>query len=300
MTSFRAIVTAASVAAVPLVAGCTARAGVDESFDTVRVTGSDTMVNVAQAWAEAFNGLHADISIPVKGGGSGVGIADLCAGKIEIATASRAMKPDEIERAKKNTGEDPKQFIAGRDALAIYVNLNNPIESISIEQLAEIYGEGGNTTRWEQLGVENSACPSGKIVRISRQNSSGTYAYFKEAVLGKKRDYKQGFTAQSGSSDLVALVTKTPCAIGYSGMGYRTPDVKVLPVAKTKDSPPIEPTIESAQDGSYPISRPLYLYTLGEPTGAVQEFIQWILSDEGQRIVEEQGYIPVHPPSENP
>jgi phosphate transport system substrate-binding protein len=159
--------------------------------------------------------------------------------------------------------------------------------------LAEIYGEDGKITRWQQLGVDNTACPSGQIVRISRQNSSGTYAYFKEAVLGKKREYKQGYTAQSGSSDLVALISKTPCAIGYSGMGYRNETVTVLNVAKAKGEPAVEPTIETAQDGSYPIARPLYLYTLGEPSGAIQEFIQWILSDEGQRIVELQGYIPV-------
>jgi phosphate transport system substrate-binding protein len=277
----------------PLAAGCSPRGGAEDSFDTVRVTGSDTMVNLAQAWAEEFNKDHPAISIPVKGGGSGVGIADLCAGKIQIATASRAMEPDEMELAKKNTGKEPQQMVVGRDALAIYVNLQNPMDSISIDQLAEIYGEDGKITRWQQLGVDNTACPSGQIVRISRQNSSGTYAYFKEAVLGKKREYKQGYTAQSGSSDLVALISKTPCAIGYSGMGYRNETVTVLNVAKAKGEPAVEPTIETAQDGSYPIARPLYLYTLGEPSGAIQEFIQWILSDEGQRIVELQGYIPV-------
>lgn len=293
MLSFRALVALLGALMMPLAAGCSPRGGAEDSFDTVRVTGSDTMVNLAQAWAEEFNKDHPAISIPVKGGGSGVGIADLCAGKIQIATASRAMEPDEMELAKKNTGKEPQQMVVGRDALAIYVNLQNPMDSISIDQLAEIYGEDGKITRWQQLGVDNTACPSGQIVRISRQNSSGTYAYFKEAVLGKKREYKQGYTAQSGSSDLVALISKTPCAIGYSGMGYRNETVTVLNVAKAKGEPAVEPTIETAQDGSYPIARPLYLYTLGEPSGAIQEFIQWILSDEGQRIVELQGYIPV-------
>ncbi len=293
MLSFRGIVALLGAAMMPLAVGCSPRGAAEDSFDTVRVTGSDTMVNLAQAWAEEFNKDHPAISIPVKGGGSGVGIADLCAGKIQIATASRAMEADEMELAKKNTGKDPRQTVVGRDALAIYVNLQNPMDSISIGELAEIYGEDGTITRWEQLGVDNTACPSGQIVRISRQNSSGTYAYFKEAVLGKKREYKQGYTAQSGSSDLVALISKTPCAIGYSGMGYRNETVKVLNVAKAKGDPGVEPTIETAQEGSYPIARPLYLYTLGEPSGAVREFIQWILSEEGQRIVELQGYIPV-------
>jgi phosphate transport system substrate-binding protein len=276
-----------------LSAGCSAATGSNEPIDTVRITGSDTMVNLAQAWVEEFNKSHPTISIPVKGGGSGVGIADLCAGSIEVATASRAMEPREIALAKSQTGKEPKQFIVGRDALAIYVSQRNPIETISVEQLAEIYGAGGTLTTWKQLNVDNAACPSDKIVRISRQNSSGTYAYFREAVLGKSRDYKQGYTAQSGSSDLVALVSKTPCAIGYSGMGYRRDGVKVLKLSRRTGEPGVEPTLDSVLDGSYPIARPLYLYTLGEPTGAVQQFIHWIQSAEGQKIVEAQGYIPL-------
>jgi phosphate transport system substrate-binding protein len=284
-------------AVTPLALGCAGPVGADDTFDTVRITGSDTMVNLAQAWAEEFNKDHPLISIPVKGGGSGVGIADLCAGKIQIATASRPMEPDEIELARKNTGKEPVQFVVGRDALAIYVNKRNPLNSISVAELADIYGEGGTITEWKQLGVENPACPSGVIVRISRQNSSGTYAYFKEAVLGEGRDYRQGYTAQSGSSDLVALVSKTPCAIGYSGTGYRTDAVKVLNVSKAKGEPAVEPTVTAAVEGRYPIARPLFIYTLGEPTGAVAEFIQWIRSADGQRIVADQGFIPVSPPT---
>lgn len=260
---------------------------------TVKVTGSDTMVGLAQAWAEAFRVDHPDISPQIKGGGSGTGIAALCSGKIQIATASRPMKPKEIELAKKNTGKEPKEFIVGSDALAIYVHKDNPIETISLEELAEIYGEGGKFTRWEDMGIANTACPDGEIIRVSRQNSSGTYAYFREHVLGENREYKQGATSQSGSSDVVALVSKTPCAIGYSGMGYSSEQVKVLKVSKAKGDPAAAPTLASALDGSYPISRPLYLYTLGEPSGAVREFVEWILSDEGQKIVERNGYVPI-------
>ena len=222
-----------------------------------------------------------------------MGIAALCAGKIDVATSSRLMKPKEIELAKKNTGKEPKQFIVGRDALAIYVHKQNPLETISLGELAEIYGADGQITTWEALGVSNEACADGKIIPVSRQNSSGTYVYFKEAVLGEKREYRQGITAQSGSSDVVALVSQTPCSIGYSGMGYRTDAVKVLKVSKEKGQQGAEPSLASALDGSYPISRPLYLYTLGEPSGAVQEFVQWILSDEGQKIVEQAGYVPL-------
>ena len=259
------------------------------------MTGSDTMVGLAAAWAETFHDERPEVMLQVKGGGSGVGIAALCAGKIDIATASRPMKAKEIERARVNSGgRTPKEFIVGRDALAVYVHQDNPIESITLADLAEIYGEGGTITRWDQLGIDNPACRDGEIIRVSRQNSSGTYAYFQEAVLGKKRQYKQGATSQSGSSDVVALISNTPCAIGYSGMGYLNPRVKTIKIAKEKGSFAVEPTVETTVDGSYPISRPLYLYTLGEPTGLLQEFIQWVLGPDGQRVVEKGGYVPVN------
>jgi phosphate transport system substrate-binding protein len=257
------------------------------------MTGSDTMVNLAQAWSEAYQKSHPDVSAQVRGGGSGVGIAALINGKADIAPSSRAMEPDEIELAKKNTGKEPKQFIVGTDALAVYVHKDNPLDAISIEELAAVYGEGGKISKWQELGVENPACSGGEIVRVSRQNNSGTYVYFRDVVLGKDGNYKQGTTAQSGSSDVVALVSSTPCAIGYSGMGYNDPGkVKMLKVSKKKGEPGVAPTLATALDGTYPIARPLYIYTLGEPTGAVQEFIQWTLGPEGQAIVEKVGYVP--------
>ncbi len=272
--------------------GCFSNSG-QRDDGTIRITGSDTMVNLAQAWAEEYQKDHPDISAQVRGGGSGVGIATLISGKVDIAPASRAMSEEEFELAKKNTGKEPKQFIVGSDALAIYVHKDNPMDSISIEELAAIYGEGGKISKWQELGVDNPQCAGGEIVRVSRQNSSGTYVYFRDTVLGKNREYKQGTTAQSGSSDVVALVSNTPCAIGYSGMGYYQPgQVKMLKVSAKKGEPGIEPSIRSALDGTYPISRPLYLYTLGEPTGSVEEFIDWVMGPEGQRIVEEVGYVP--------
>jgi phosphate transport system substrate-binding protein len=276
-----------------LLAGGGACSPSGNSISPIRVTGSDTMVNLANAWQEAFQSSHPEVSLLVTGGGSGVGIANLIAGQIEIATSSRPMEPKEIDLAKANSGKVPQEFVVGRDALAIYVHRDNPIESISLPELAEIYGQDGKTSTWKGLNVEFAACPSGKLVAIGRQNSSGTYAYFKEVVLGKKREYRQGLTSQSGSSDVVALVSKTPCAIGYSGMGYRTDQIKVVPVSKKPGEPAVAPTAASVLDGTYPISRPLYLYTLGEPEGAVQEFIQWVRSAEGQKTVEEQGYVPL-------
>lgn len=273
--------------------GCFSDFGSDDS--RIRITGSDTMVNLAQAWAEAYHEEHPDISSQVRGGGSGVGIAALCNGTIDVATASRAMKEKEIELAKKNTGKEPKQFIVGRDALGIYVHKDNPLDEISLEELAEVYGDGGKITRWEQLGIDNTLCPGGEIVCVSRQNNSGTYAYFHDAVLGKHREYRQGTTAQSGSRELATLIAHTPCAIGYSGMGYRTDDVKLLAVSQKKGEKAVPPTLETALDDTYPLARPLYIYTIGEPTGAVQEFIQWVLGPQGQKIVEEDGYVPIGP-----
>ena len=296
MTLRRSLWAGGAAGAVVLLATVVAcsRGSRDDSDTTIKVTGSDTMVNLANAWAEAFQATHHDVSMQVKGGGSGVGIAALCSGKVDITTSSRPMKPKEIETAKANTGKEPKEFVVGGDALAIYVHKENPLDSITMAELAEIYGEGGKLTFWKDVNVDLPSCSDGKIIRVSRQNSSGTYVYFREAVLGEKRDYKQGTTAQSGSSDVVALVSKTPCAIGYSGMGYYKAElVKMVKVAKEKGQPAVAPSVESALDGTYPISRPLYLYTLGEPSGAVQEFIQWVRSDEGQKTVEEQGYVPL-------
>jgi phosphate transport system substrate-binding protein len=266
---------------------------VTRSANSLKITGSDTMVNLAAAWQERYKDVEPAVRIQVKGGGSGVGIAALCSGRIEIATASRPLKPEEAALAKERTGKTPREFIVGQDALAIFVHLNNPLDSITIPELAEIYGEGGRITQWNDFGIDYSGCRDGEIIRISRQNSSGTYAYFKEAVLGKEREYMQGATSQSGSSDVVTLISRTPCAIGYSGMGYRSDSVKMLKVAKAKGKPAIAPSKATTLDGSYPIARPLFLYTLGEPEGHVKSFIDWIMSPEGQKVVERMGYVPL-------
>jgi phosphate transport system substrate-binding protein len=166
------------------------------------------------------------------------------------------------------------------------------LNDIAIEQLAEIYGDGGKSTKWSQLGVK---IPSGsdEIIRVSRQNNSGTYAYFREAILGPGRDYKDQSIDLSGSKDVVALVSKTPGAIGYSGMGYNTPDVKMLRISKHVGQAGLAPTLENAKKGLYPITRPLQIYTPGEPGGEVKQYLEWIMSPDGQRIVRELGYVPL-------
>ena len=270
--------------------------GAASSGDKVvlQVEGSDTMVNLAQAWAERYSEKNPNVQVQVSGGGSGVGIASLINGVVDIANASREMKEKEIALMKDSTGKDAVEFVVGQDALAIYVHKDNPIESISLEELADIYAEGGATTSWGQLGVENAGCNSGEITRVSRQNNSGTYVYFREAVLNDN-DFKLGSIDQSGSKDVVSLVSTTPCAIGYSGMGYATDDVKMVPVSKVKGEAGVAPTVENAASGAYPIARSLLIYTAGEPTGAVKEYLDWILSAEGQQIVLEMGYVPIGP-----
>ena len=260
---------------------------------TIRVEGSDTMVNLAQAWAEEYNKVHPDVSIQVSGGGSGVGIASLIDGVADMANSSRKMKDKELQRAEANTGKRPQEIVVGLDALAVYVHNDNPMESISIPELAEIYGDGGTIATWSALSVKNPGCTSDTITRVSRQNNSGTYHYFREAVLGTQRDFKLGSIDQSGSKDVVALVSRTPCAIGYSGMGYKTDDIKWVKVSAEKGQSGVEPSVATAADGSYPIARPLQIYTLGEPTGVLKEYIDWILSDAGQQIVLELGYVPL-------
>ena len=268
-------------------------AGCGGSEGGIRVEGSDTMVNLAQAWAEEYENRRPQVKVEVQGGGSGIGIASLIDGVCDMANASREMKPDEKKSAKSNHGgKAALKHIAGYDALAIYVHKDNPLDSISIKKLAELYGDGGKITNWSQLGVpEDSPLAGKKIAVVGRQNSSGTYAYFRDAVLGKNREFRQGVAKMLGSKDVVANVTKTPGAIGYSGMGYATEGVKMLAISAEKGEPAVAPTLDNALNQTYPITRPLMIYTIGEPAGEVRAYLDWILSEDGQKIVVEKGYV---------
>jgi phosphate transport system substrate-binding protein len=274
--------------------GCSRKTDTGETGKLIiQNAGSDTMVNLAQAWAEAYAQTEPAVSVEVSGGGSGTGIAALINGTVDIANCSRQMEPEEIARAKQNTGKEPQEYIVGYDALAVYVHKDNPLEEITIEQLAEIYGEGGAITKWSQLGIKHPACSNDEIIRISRQSNSGTYVYFREALLGTTRDFKLGSRDLHGSKDVVDLVAHTPCAIGYSGMGYATPEVKALRIAKQAGEPAYAPTVENTLNGTYPISRPLYMYSLGAPKEHMKKYLDWIRTDVGQNILEEIGYVPL-------
>jgi phosphate transport system substrate-binding protein len=269
-------------------------AGRGGSRTVLQNKGSDTLVNVAQSWAEAYKTVAPDVAIAVTGGGTGTGMAALINGTVDLANASRKIEPEELEMAKK-AGADPQEFVVGHDALAIFLHHDNPLQQISMAQLADIYGEGGAADRWSDLGVQVPGCPSDEIVRVSRQNNSGTYAYFREAVLGEDRDYKLGSRDMHGSKDVVDLVAKTPCAIGYSGLAYATPEIH-MPCVLDAAGVCVAPTIETALDGTYLISRPLFMYTRLAPEGAVKTYLDWILSDAGQCILLDQGYAPVRAP----
>lgn len=275
---------------VAIVSGCSpsgSRAGAKASIQN---KGSDTMIELAQAWAEAYSGA----SVEVSGGGSGVGVSSLITGTVDIANSSRLMSKSELADAKKKTRKDPVLHVVGHDALAVYVHKGNPLEEITMEQLAQIYGDKGTITKWSQLGIKVPGCDNDEILRVSRQNNSGTYEYFKEAVLGEGHDYKLGTIDASGSKDLVKLVANTPCAIGYSGMGYKTPEVKFLRVKGTGKEG-ILPSVEAVHAKTYPISRPLYMYTLGEATGHLMAYIDWVRSDAGQEVLARVGYVPLQP-----
>jgi phosphate transport system substrate-binding protein len=186
----------------------------------------------------------------------------------------------------------PNELIVGFDALAVFIHPDNPADSFTLAQLADIYSENGTTESWSQLGITVPDCNSDEIVRVSRQNSSGTYVYFQEAILGDS-DYKLGSLDMAGSSEVVDLVEKTPCAIGYSGLAYATEDVKIPCLMSEESANCVAPSTASAIDGTYPIARPLFMYTNGQPEGVTKEYIDWILSDQGQCIILNKGYAPV-------
>ena len=232
--------------------------------------------------------------ISVTGGGSGTGIAALINGTVDIANASRAMKPEEVERARAN-GIEPVEHIVAGDAIAAVVNPTNPVNALTIDQLSDIFT--GKITRWHQVGGDDRP-----IVLLSRESNSGTHIYFLENVVrkGEKdnaddagRLFSPDTLLMPSSEGISAEIRQNPNAIGYDGLGYVTPDQKTIKVARNAGEPYVPPSIETVKDGSYPIARVLYMYTSGQPTGIIREYLEWIMSAEGQEIVEELGFVPL-------
>ncbi len=265
--------------------------GVAQARTVIQNKGSDTLVNVAQAWAEEYQKVDSDVAIAVSGGGSGTGIAAMINGTVDIANASRSMKESEIKQAK-DRGQNPVEHVVGYDALAVFLHPDNPATTMSIAQLKSIYGRKGGAEKWSDLGITVPGCDSDEIVVVSRQNNSGTYAYFQEAVLGKKGKYRSGTLDMHGSKDVVELIEKTPCAIGYSGLAYATDHVKMVCIEKADGETCVSPSVPTAVDRSYPIARPLFMYTDGEPQGAIKTYLDWVMSDTGQCIIVNKGYAP--------
>lgn len=254
--------------------------------------GSDTLVNLALAWAEKYQNDHPEVQISVTGGGSGTGFTSLINDSIDVANASREIKTEEIEEAKKN-GFEPVEFIVANDAIAVIVNPENPISELTLEQVSRIYK--GELTNWKELGGEDRP-----IVRLSRETNSGTHIYFLETVikLGSKED-KAIFSADTlllpSSEGIISEVRDNPNAIGYDGLGYVTQDVKMIALAKAVGEPYVLPSAETVLNTQYPVSRHLFMYTRGQPEGIEKEYIEWILSPEAQDIVNELGFVPVIP-----
>ena len=272
--------------------GCGKRAGGGDGESTnIQNKGSDTMLQLAQAWSELYARSNPDVRVSVSGGGSGTGISGLINGVVDVANCSRSIKPSEVEDIEKKHGVKPKEYIMGLDCLAVFVHKDNPLGEITIEQLGQIFGEGGAITKWSQLGIEP---PDGKddIVRVSRTSNSGTYVYFKETVVPEGKSFKSGALGMHGSKEVVELCSKTPAAIGFSGMGYATDEVKMLLVSKKEGGKAFAPNNENALSGDYPIARPLFMYTLGEPKPHVKTYLDWCLSPDGQKVVEATGYVP--------
>ena len=248
------------------------------------------MVNLALAWAEAYQVIHPEISISVTGGGSGTGIASLINDTVDLANASRAIKPEELENAKKN-GVNPIEFVVALDAIAVIVNPNNPIDRLTLQQISDIYS--GKINNWKELGGDDLV-----IVRLSRETNSGTHVYFLEQVLrlGSSED-KTLFATNTlllpSSEGITREVRENPHAIGYDGLGYITPEEKVISVARKLGEPYVFPSAETVINGTYPIARNLYIYSAGEPDGINAEYLNWILSPDAQQIVEKLGFIPV-------
>ncbi len=248
------------------------------------------MVNLALAWAERYQASHPDFRISVTGGGSGTGIVALINGTVDIANASREIKAEEKENALA-AGYEPVEFVVARDAIAVIVNPNNPVDRLTIEQISKIYN--GEYNNWQQVGGEDRP-----IVRLSRESNSGTHVYFLETVvrLGDSAD-KSLFTPKTlllpSSEGIIAEVRDNPNAIGYDGLGYVTDEVKMVAVASVGSQNFVYPSIAAVNDGSYPIARDLYMYTREIPTEAIQTYIDWILSDEAQQIVGDLGFVPV-------
>jgi len=270
-----------------VISGCSRQ---NQQANAIQIKGSDTMVNLGQAWAEAFMQTNPMVSVAVTGGGSGTGIAALLSKTCDIAELSRELKPEEIKMAQER-GFQPRQITVALDGLAVVVHPANPLSQLTMDQLAAIFS--GSVRNWKEVG--GSDLP---IVILSREVNSGTHVYFKEHVLRRSRkDSQVEFAANAlmlpSSQAIADEVAQNPGAVGYFGMGYISAMEKALAIAMDANSPYVQSTIENVINNAYPISRPLLMVTRGQPQGLVARFIDFVLSAAGQKIVAQIDFVPV-------
>jgi phosphate transport system substrate-binding protein len=254
------------------------------SQDKITVKGSDTMVILAQRWAEKYMAAHPDVTIQVTGGGSGTGISALINGTTDLCNASRPMKPSERDKLKQRFGSRGVEIKTAQDGLSVYVNQSNPITELSVEQVKDIYT--GRITNWKALSG-----PDTPIILYGRENNSGTYVYFRDNVL-MGEDYSASMQSMPGTAAVVNAVSKDKNGIGYGGAAYGA-GIREVKIKKDGGSAAYAPTVENMKTGDYPLSRFLYIYVKNKPTGKMKEYIDWILSDEGQAVVSQVGYFPI-------
>jgi phosphate transport system substrate-binding protein len=256
----------------------------------IQIKGSDTMVNLGQAWAEAFSKKQAGLNMAVTGGGSGTGLTALINGTCDIAESSRSIEPKEIEKAK-SKGITPREFLVALDGIAVVVHPKNPVKNLTADQLREIFL--GNITNWKTVGGADKP-----IVILSREFNSGTHIFFKEHILRRgvvkgPEEFSPAALMMPSSQAIADEVAGNENAVGYYGMGYISPKQKVIAVAKDAKSPFIEPTLPNVKSKVYPISRPLFLYTNGEPKGVIKDFIDFVFSPAGQDLVKKIDFVPI-------
>lgn len=257
----------------------------------IQIKGSDTMVNLGQAWAEAYMKMKPESSVAVTGGGSGTGIAALANGTCDIAQCSRPIKDKEKDQIFKATQKTVIEHVVGIDALVVAVNPKNPVTSLTFDQLSDIFT--GKVTSWKDVGG-----PDKKIVVLSREKNSGTHVYFLEHVLrhGDEKgpeEYATSALMLPSSQAIVDEVATNEDAIGYYGLGYLSAKNKAIAVAKKAGDKAALPSMQTALDNSYPIARSLFMYTPGEAQGSVKSFLDFVLSDDGQRVVKKLDFIPL-------
>ncbi len=273
-----------------LLPGCRPEESESASETSLENVGSDTIVNLALAWAERYTADHPAVRISVTGGGSGTGIAALINGTVDIANASRKIKDKEIERAEEN-GVTPVEHVIARDAIAVVIHPDNPVDHLTIPQISDIYS--GAIVNWQNVGGEDRP-----IVLLSRESNSGTHVFFLEQVVrrGDKSDttlFSPDTLLLPSSEGISTEVRQNRNAIGYDGLGYVTADQKVVAVAQEIGAGYVLPTVGTVNSGEYPIARDLYMYTAGEPEGLVATYLDWIVGDTAQVIVADLGFVPL-------